>query len=179
MARWSAWHTPGNTQLCREGYWRSALRIGLPASKNETGFDAEPKASCRELMALLKSEPNHFVSQLEQSVARAVTKPWGVQVATGFNRDQALATYARAMSGSNALISWKEDPKLQPILFRSRGTSNFYQVRNRHRHASRGRQSLQADPPCSRRLSCEAKKHVKATWRRERSVRGDVEVSRN
>ena len=106
-----------------------SLEDWATASKNKTGFDAEPKAGCRELMALLKSEPNHFVSQLEQSVARAVTKPWGVQVATGFNRDQALATYARAMNGSNALISWKEDPKLQPILFRSRGTSNFYQVR--------------------------------------------------
>jgi hypothetical protein len=85
-----------------------SLEDWVAASKNETRFDAEPKVSCRELMALLKSEPNHFVAQLEQSVARAVTKPWGVQVATGFNRDQALATYARAMNGSYAPISWKE-----------------------------------------------------------------------
>jgi hypothetical protein len=99
------------------------------AGNNRGMSDDEPKTSCRELMALLKHEPNRFVSRLEQSVARAVTKPWGVQVASGFNRDQALAMYARAIKGFDAVIGRQEDPSLQPILFHVRGTKSFYQVR--------------------------------------------------
>ena len=55
----------------------------------------------------------------------AAAKRWGVQVAAGFNRDYALAMYARAMKGLSAPISDQNDP----LLFSSRGTSSFYQVR--------------------------------------------------
>ena len=101
----------------------------VTVGRSDKVLDSEPKASCRELMALLKSEPNSFASQLELSVTRAATKPWGVQIATGFNRDQALATYARTITDFKAIPGWQEDPNVQPILFRSRGTSSFYQVR--------------------------------------------------
>src|SRR5438132_12180855 len=42
------------------------------AGNNREMSDGEPKTSCRKLMALLKDEPNRFVSRLEQSVARAI-----------------------------------------------------------------------------------------------------------
>lgn len=105
------------------------LEKWVTAGSNDQKIVSEPKAGCRELVALLKREPNRFVSHLEQSVARAYTKPWGVQVATGFSRDQALATYASAIRSFNATVGRQVDPDYQPILFRSRGTSSFYQVR--------------------------------------------------
>src|SRR5262249_19274793 len=74
------------------------------ASKDGKMPDGGPKTSCRQLIALLTRDPNRFVAQLEQNVTRAVTKPWGVQVAAGFNRNQALAMYARAMRGLSGII---------------------------------------------------------------------------
>jgi hypothetical protein len=55
---------------------------------------------------------------------RAVAKLWGVQVAAGFNRENALAMYARAMKGLSDMIGERDDP----LLVHSRGTSTFYQV---------------------------------------------------
>jgi hypothetical protein len=51
-----------------------------------------------------------------------------VQLAAGFNRDQALAMYARAMKRLSAVIG-DQDPSLLSSMMRSRGTRTFYQVR--------------------------------------------------
>jgi hypothetical protein len=99
------------------------------AGKNGKMPDHARNTTCRELMALLKDAPNAFVAQLEHSVTRAAVRLWGVQVAAGFNRDQALAMYARAMRGLSTVFGNQDDPSLLPLLFRSRGTSAFYQVR--------------------------------------------------
>jgi Transglycosylase SLT domain/SPOR domain len=93
------------------------------ANKNGRMPDRASNASCRGFLALLKRSPNPFVTQLEHHVRRAVAKLWGVQVAAGFNRDNALAMYARAMKGLSAMIG-----KRDPLLVHSRGTSTFYQV---------------------------------------------------
>jgi len=82
-------------------------------------------SDCRELIALLNRAPNRFVAQLERSAIRDAIKPWGVQVAAGFGRDKALFMYAQAMKELTAVIGAQGEP----ILFRSRGTSSFYQVR--------------------------------------------------
>lgn len=98
------------------------------------------RTSCRELIALLERSPNGFVAQLRRRVMRAAAKPWGVQVATGFNRGDALAKYARAMKELSGVIGQQEDP----FLFHVHGTSSFFQVRigtDTHR---------QADDLCSR-----------------------------
>ncbi|WMT71693.1 lytic transglycosylase domain-containing protein [Bradyrhizobium sp. Ash2021] len=87
-----------------------------------------PTSSCRELMALLKRAPNPFVTELEQHVTLAAAKLWGVQLAAGFNRDKALAMYARAMKRLSAVIG-DQDPSLLSSVMRSRGTRAFYQVR--------------------------------------------------
>lgn len=99
------------------------------AGKNAKTSGAAPRTDCRELIALLKQGPNQFVTQLEGRVRRAAGKLWGVQVAAGFNRDHALAMYARAIKGVSAAIGPRDDPNSRPLLFRSRGTSSFYQVR--------------------------------------------------
>jgi hypothetical protein len=97
------------------------------ASKNSKPSD-RANTSCRELMALLKRAPNPFVSQLEQRVTLAAAKLWGVQLAAGFDRNKALAMYARAMKGLRPVIG-DQDPSILSSLMRTRGFHAFYQVR--------------------------------------------------
>ena len=98
------------------------------AGRNGKMPERAPTSGCRELMALLKQAPNPFVAELEQHVTLAAAKLWGVQLAAGFNRDKALAMYARAMKRLNAVIG-DQDPSLLSSVMRSRGTREFYQVR--------------------------------------------------
>jgi hypothetical protein len=53
---------------------------------------------------------------------------WGVQLAAGFDRNKALAMYARAMKRLRPVIG-DQDPSLLSSLMRARGTHVFYQVR--------------------------------------------------
>jgi hypothetical protein len=98
------------------------------ADKNSKPPDRAPASSCRELMALLTRAPNPFVTQLEQHVKLGADRLWGVQLAAGFNRDQALAMYARAMKRLSAVIG-DQDPSLLGTVLLNRGTRTFYQVR--------------------------------------------------
>jgi Transglycosylase SLT domain/SPOR domain len=113
--------------------WAAASKGGKapddrgPATQN-TPQSATQNLGCRELMALLRRAPNPFVTQLEQHVKLSAARLWGVQLAAGFNRDQALAMYARAMKRLNAVIG-DQDPSLLSSVLRSRGTRTFYQVR--------------------------------------------------
>jgi hypothetical protein len=95
------------------------------------GKDADfgrPPASCAGLMALLKRTPNVFVAELERRVREGAQKPWGVQLAAGFSRARALASYGRAMRRFAAVLDG-HDPGIIARLLRSRGTRTFYQVR--------------------------------------------------
>ncbi|WP_322517423.1 lytic transglycosylase domain-containing protein [Rhodopseudomonas palustris] len=98
------------------------------AGSNAKPKDRETGGNCRELMTLLRRAPNPFVTQLEARVKLGADKPWGVQLAAGFNRDRALSMYARAMSRLSAVIG-DHDPSLSSAVFRSRGTRPFYRVR--------------------------------------------------
>lgn len=101
--------------------WQAAGRNGkMPAQTLTT--------SCRDLMALLQRAPNPFVTQLEARVKLGEARPWGVQLAAGFNRDLALLQYAKVMSRLRNVVG-DRDPNLLNTLFRSRGTRTFYQVR--------------------------------------------------
>jgi|SRR4051812_42424188 hypothetical protein len=91
-------------------------------------LDRAPHTSCRELMALLKRAPNSFVTELEQRVKFAAAKLWGVQLAAGFDRNKALAMYARAIKRLRGVIG-DQDPSLLSSTMRTRGTRTFYQVR--------------------------------------------------
>jgi hypothetical protein len=90
--------------------------------------EAAPPTSCRELIALLKRAPNPFVAELEQHVKLSAAKLWGVQLAAGFDRNRALASYSRAMTHLQPVIG-DQDPSILATVFRSRGTRTFYQVR--------------------------------------------------
>jgi hypothetical protein len=98
------------------------------AAKNSKPPDRAPNSSCHQLMALLRRAPNPFVTQLEQHVTLAAAKLWGVQLAAGFDRNQALSMYARAMKRLSAVIG-DQDPSLLSSVMRTRGTHAFYQVR--------------------------------------------------
>src|SRR5712672_4315907 len=98
------------------------------AGKNAKMSDRATYAGCRELMALLKRAPNYFVTELEQRVKLGADRPWGVQLAAGFNRDQALAMYSRAMKRLRGVIG-DQDPSLLSTVLRNRGSHTFYQVR--------------------------------------------------
>jgi hypothetical protein len=104
--------------------WAAARKNG----ENGKAPDRVPATSCRELMALLQRAPNAFVSGLQQHVKLGADQLWGVQLAAGFNRDIALATYAREMKRLSAVIG-DQDPSLLASTLRSRGTRTFYQVR--------------------------------------------------
>jgi len=101
--------------------WAAAGKGG----KTPTGA---PATSCRELIALLKRAPNSFITQLEQRVRIAAAKLWGVQLAAGFDRNKALAMYARAIKRLSAVIG-DQDPSILASVIRSRGNHTFYQVR--------------------------------------------------
>jgi Transglycosylase SLT domain/SPOR domain len=96
--------------------------------KNGKMPDRAPTSSCRELMALLRRAPNPFVTELEQHVKLGADRPWGVQLAAGFDRNRALAMYSRAMKRLSAVIG-DQDPSLLGTTWRSRGIRTFYQVR--------------------------------------------------
>ena len=96
--------------------------------KDDKVLDSE-RSNCQATVALLQQKPSQFVSQLQQTVTLAASKPWGVQIATGFDRDRALAAYSLAIKKFDSIIGQQTNPSLQPILFRIRGTSSYYQVR--------------------------------------------------
>jgi hypothetical protein len=101
--------------------WAAAGKSGKPPER-------APTSICRELMALLKRAPNPFVTELEQHVKLGAAREWGVQLAAGFDRNRALAMYARAMKRLSAVIG-DQDPNLLGTTWRSRGVRTFYQVR--------------------------------------------------
>jgi hypothetical protein len=98
------------------------------AGKSGKMSDRATHTGCHELIALLKRAPNYFVTELEQHVKLGAERPWGVQLAAGFDREKALAMYSRAMARLHGVIG-DQDPMLLGSLFRSRGTRTFYQVR--------------------------------------------------
>ena len=101
--------------------WAAAGRGG------KTPPNPQP-TSCRELMAMLKRAPNPFVTRLEEHVEVSAAKLWGVQLAAGFDRNKALAMYARAIKGLGSVIG-DRDPSLLSSVMRTRGFHAFYQVR--------------------------------------------------
>jgi Transglycosylase SLT domain/SPOR domain len=87
-----------------------------------------PVSDCRQLMALLKQQPNLFVGALMRRVELGVAAPWGVQLSAGFSRDQALNTFEGLAKRYSAILNGS-DPMIVRSIFRSRGTHPFYQVR--------------------------------------------------
>jgi len=89
---------------------------------------SRPTPDCHDLMALLKQAPNPFIAGLEQHVKIGAASPWGVQLAAGFSRDNAMAMYSRAIKRLGPVIG-SRDPEILGSVLRTRGTHMFYQVR--------------------------------------------------
>jgi hypothetical protein len=106
----------------------STIEDWARAEKGSKPPPAPPTTSCRDLIALLKRAPNPFVTQLEQHVQLAAAKIWGVQLAAGFDRNKALAMYARATKNLSTVIG-NRDPSILSSVLRTRGSHAFYQVR--------------------------------------------------
>ena len=121
------------------------------AGKNGKMADRAPNTSCRELMALLKRAPNSFVTELEQHIKLAAAKLWGVQLAAGFDRNKALAMYARAMKRLSAVIG-DQDPEPVELADAHPRHPHLLSGADRRRHAPRRRRSLQPHPPRRRGL---------------------------
>ena len=100
------------------------------AKAGQSGKMSESAAhtTCQQLMALLKRAPNYFVSELEQRVQVGAAQPWGVQLAGGFDRNIAMASYSRAMARLRGVIG-DQTPTLLSQQNRNRGMRPFYQVR--------------------------------------------------
>jgi hypothetical protein len=99
------------------------------ASRNGGGDKGPvPRTSCRELMALLHTEPSPFINELERRVAQGGARPWGVELSAGFSRERVLAAYASLEKTYRELLE-KRDPLIIEGMLRSRGTQTFYQVR--------------------------------------------------
>ena len=106
----------------------STIEEWAKAGKGGKAPEAAPPTTCHDLIALLKRAPNSFVAELEQRIQLAAAKLWGVQLAAGFDRNRAMASYARAMRRLRPVIG-DQDPSLLSTVYRSRGTRTFYQVR--------------------------------------------------
>jgi Transglycosylase SLT domain/SPOR domain len=106
----------------------SPIEDWAKAGKGGKAPDAAPPTTCHDLIALLKRAPNTFVTELEQRIELSAAKLWGVQLSAGFDRDRAMASYARAMRRLRPVIG-DQDPSLLTTTLRSRGTRAFYQVR--------------------------------------------------
>lgn len=119
---------PGETRNYVSAITGATVEDWQAAGRNGKAPPRPQASSCRELMALLQRAPNPFVTQLEARVKLGEARPWGVQLAAGFNRDRALMQYARAMTRLRSLVG-DHDPNLLSSVFRSRGTRPFYQVR--------------------------------------------------
>jgi SPOR domain len=80
------------------------------------------------MMALFKEAPTPYITALEQRIISGSARPWGVQLAAGFSRDNALAAYARMVTRFRGLAD-AHDPIVSSSVLRSRGTRPFYQIR--------------------------------------------------
>ena len=106
----------------------SSIDDWAKAGKGGKMPESAPPTTCHDLMALLKRAPNPFIAGLEEHVKVAAAKTWGVQLAAGFDRNKALAMYARAVKNLSAVIG-DRDPSILSSTQRSRGAHLFYQVR--------------------------------------------------
>jgi hypothetical protein len=99
------------------------------ASRSGGGDKAPlPKGNCRELIALLHTEPSPFVTALEKRVAQGSARPWGVELSAGFSRERVLAMYANMEKTYRSLLE-KRDLLIIEGPLHNRGTGTFYQVR--------------------------------------------------
>jgi Transglycosylase SLT domain/SPOR domain len=98
------------------------------ATRGHEDLAPAKRASCGELMAMLKEQPSPFIGELERRVREGAERPWGVELSAGFGRERVLTAYAAVEKSYRAILE-NRDPIIIGSKFRSRGTQTFYQVR--------------------------------------------------
>ena len=101
--------------------------------------------------AAASARPTPSSPSSKQHVQLAAAKLWGVQLAAGFDRNKALAMYARAMTRLSAVIG-DQDPSLLSSRDAHPRHAHLLSGADRRRHAACGRRSLQPHPPRRRGL---------------------------
>jgi hypothetical protein len=100
--------------------WVSAGREGASGATNRV-----PEPSCIQLVALLRTSKTPFIVALERRVHEAVILPWGVQLAAGFSRARALASYSEIQQTYRSALAGR-DPTILRVRLLSRGTRDFF-----------------------------------------------------
>jgi hypothetical protein len=101
------------------------------AKRTQSAVEAHAQpaaANCHDLVALLKQAPNLFVDELQERINVVATSPWGIELGAGFSRERVLTAYADLLKRLGEMLSGY-DPSILSSVFRSRGTTPFYQVR--------------------------------------------------
>ena len=91
-------------------------------------YRAAASPGCDRLIALMKQTPTTFLTALGDRVTADAGRAWGVQLAAGFSKTQALEKYAQAVKRLSGDVA-NRDPVIRSSVLRSRGTQPFYQVR--------------------------------------------------
>ena len=113
----------------------SSIDDWAKAGKGGKMPESAPPTTCHDLMALLKHAPNPFITNLEEHVRLAAAKAWGVQLAAGFDRNKAMAMYARAVKNLSAVIGGR-DPSILSSVQRTPRLSHLLSGAHRRRHAA-------------------------------------------
>jgi Transglycosylase SLT domain/SPOR domain len=119
---------PGETRSYVIAITGRSAEAWAAATSGHEDLPPAKRASCRELMAMLKEQPSPFIGELERRVRAGAARPWGIQLSAGFERERVLAAYAAAERSYPTLLE-NRDPIIVEGKFRSRGTQTFYQVR--------------------------------------------------
>jgi soluble lytic murein transglycosylase-like protein len=119
---------PGETRSYVIAITGRSAEAWAAAAGNHEDLPPAKRASCGELIAMLKEKPTPFIGELERHVREGAERPWGVQLSAGFGRERVLAAYAAAERSYPTILE-NRDPIIVEGKFRSRGTQTFYQVR--------------------------------------------------
>jgi hypothetical protein len=105
--------------------WARADRAGAARDSADGG---KPPPACGELTALIRQTPSAYLAALERHVGEGAAAPWGVQLSAGFSRPKVLASYAALERRFRDVLA-NRDLSIFKVVWRSRGTREFYQVR--------------------------------------------------
>ena len=75
-----------------------------------------------------RGDTNLFIEKLTERVKLVADSPWGIQLSAGFSRERVLGAYATIASRYAGILAGR-DVSILSSVFRSRGTSAFYQIR--------------------------------------------------
>ena len=123
---------PGETRRYVRAITGRSADEWVAIGRADPAMAAERTPSCDELLLAMRAPP--LPAPVAQGVPpsppriAAAARPWGVQLAAGFSRDQVLTSFSRLAKKFEAALAGT-DASLVRSTQRSRGTHAFYQIR--------------------------------------------------